>query len=63
MKYRIRGINGTYLRLWSAIGPCFGGSAEQAMLFDTRAKAVTSMSRHAFAFVGATVEGVKEKKP
>lgn len=60
-KYIIRGSNGTYFRMRTAIGPCFGGTRETAKRFDTKEDAIDEGFTHSFAFVGSTIETVEDK--
>lgn len=51
---------GTYYRMWTAIGPCFGGTEETAHRFPTRLSAVMKMGEHSFAFA---MSEIRELKP
>jgi len=59
--YVIKHDNGTYYAGWTAIGPCFGATLEQAERFRSMLEAHALMGRH-FAFASATVERLDAKK-
>ena len=55
--FAIKHDNGTYYRFMAGIGPCFGGTEEQAAKFDTREEIGRMMLRGHWAF--ATTEVVE----
>jgi len=40
----------------TGIGPMFGGTKEEAMVFDDKIEAAQMMGRHSYAFVMADIE-------
>lgn len=52
----------TYYRSRTAIGPCFGGTAEEAMSFDTKRDAEAEMGWHFLGFVMAEAVKLPPKK-
>jgi hypothetical protein len=61
MRYRIKSKNDTYFQRWTGIGPMFGGTKKEAMIFDTKEQAINETSRHSFAFVGCKIESAKKE--
>lgn len=61
MKYVIKHDNGTYFKMLSGIGPCFGAVLKDAQKFDTEADAAFMQTRHMFGFDLTKVVEIKEK--
>ncbi len=55
-KFIIKNGNGTYYRLETSIGPCFGGTLAEAEQFNTKEEASNQMMTHSFAFLDSIIE-------
>jgi len=56
MEFRIKYSDGGYFQGMTGIGPMFGGTKKEAMVFDDKIEAAQMMARHSYAFVMADIE-------
>jgi len=63
VKYRIKNkSDGTYYQYMTAIGPCFGGTANEAKIFDSTFDAALETKGRNWVYVLWEIEPIKNKK-